>query len=242
MRNLMQTVGKTVLLCSALAVALTLGVGAVYAGESESSYARGAKLYDKWYKVIKVDAPSEPHQLYPQDKKYAEKPKANWRCKECHGWDYRGVDGAYASGKHASGIKGINGMAGAATSDIVAVLTNADHGYGGKLSNADLGDLANFVSKGQVDMDPYVNRADKSVNGDAAKGEAYYNTICANCHGMDGKLPKDMKPFGKQMGNPWEVMHKILNGQPGENMPALRALDHQIIADVMAHMATMPKE
>ena len=34
-----------------------------------------------------------------------------------------------------------------------------------------------------------------------------------------------MKPFGAQMGNPWEVMHKILNGQPGEQMPALRALD-----------------
>ena len=44
------------------------------------------------------------------------------------------------------------------------------------------------------------------------------------------------------LGNPWEVMHKILNGQPGEQMPALRALDHQIIADVMAHMTTLPQE
>jgi thiosulfate dehydrogenase len=37
-------------------------------------------------------------------------------------------------------------------------------------------------------------------------------------------------------------MHKILNGQPAEAMPALRALDRQIVADIMAHMTTLPKE
>ena len=36
--------------------------------------------------------------------------------------------------------------------------------------------------------------------------------MCAKCHGMDGTEPDDMKKsLGKQMGNPWEVMHKILN-------------------------------
>ncbi|MDK1024073.1 MAG: hypothetical protein QGD92_07565 [Gammaproteobacteria bacterium] len=33
----------------------------------------------------------------------------NW-CKECHAWDYRGVEGAYGSGEHYTGIKGIQGM------------------------------------------------------------------------------------------------------------------------------------
>ncbi len=51
-----------------------------------------------------------------------------------------------------------------------------------------------------------------------------------------------MTPMGAQMGNPWEVMHKILNGQPGEEMPALRAFDRQVVLDIMAHMATLPKE
>ena len=77
--------------------------------------------------------------------------------------------------------------------------------------------------------------------GDAAQGAAYYNTLCAQCHGRDGKQPKSMKPFAKHMGNPWEVMHKLLNGQPGEEMPALRALDRQVIVDVMAHLATLPE-
>ena len=42
------------------------------------------------------------------------------------------------------------------------------------------------------------------------------------------------------MGNPWEVMHKLMNGQPGEQMPALRALDHQVVLDLLAHLKTLP--
>lgn len=223
-------------------VSISLIPGSLQAAEIESSIARGAKLYDKWYTVIDVDAPKESHSLYPADKAYAEKPKSNWRCKECHGWDYQGKDGAYAGGKHATGIPGINGAAGASAESIIATLKAEAHSFGDLLSDQDFTDLANFVSKGQVDMDEFIDRASKAPKGDAAKGEVYYNTICASCHGKDGKLPEEMKPFGAQMGNPWEVMHKILNGQPGENMPSLRALDHQIIADIMSHMVSLPKE
>ena len=215
---------------------------ATNAEELESSLARGGQLYDKWYKVIKAEAPTEAHAAYPADRAYAEKPDSNWRCKECHGWDYQGKDGAYASGKHATGIPGIAGKAGADPAEIVAVLTDDVHGYDGLMDEADLTDLANFVSQGQVDMDLYIDRETKAPKGDAAKGEAYYNTICANCHGKDGKEVKDMPPMGKLMGNPWEVMHKIMNGQPDEDMPALRALDPQVTADIMAHTATLPTE
>ena len=91
-------------------------------------------------------------------------------------------------------------------------------------------------------MDDYIDRTSKKPKGgNAAKGAAYYNTMCAQCHGMDGKQPKGMKSFAKQMGNPWEVMHKILNGQPDEDMPALRALDRQIVVDIMSHMGTLPE-
>lgn len=63
-----------------------------------------------------------------------------------------------------------------------------------------------------------------------------------NCHGVDGTEPKGMPPLGSLMGNPWEVMHKILNGQPAETMPALRAIDHQISADLLAYIATLPDQ
>ncbi len=216
---------------------------AVDAAEEESAIARGGLLYDKWYKVIGADEPKDAHPAYPKDKAYAGKAKDNWRCKECHGWDYQGKDGAYASGKHFSGIKGIAGMKGANPNAVAAVLKDSTHGYGGRLSDRDIQDLALFVARGQIDMDQFIDRKTKSPKGgDAGRGEVYYNTICARCHGMDGMEPKEMKPFGDQMGNPWEVMHKILNGQPEENMPALRALDRQVVIDIMAHMTTLPKK
>lgn len=236
---------KTSLLINALFLSTTVVMTTpLHASETESSMMRGGQLYDKWYAVRGVDAkaPESAHPLYTKEGKYADKPGSNWRCKECHGWDYMGKDGAYASGKHSTGIKGINGMKGADTAKIIEVLKAPEHGYGDKLKDSDLMDLANFISQGQVDMDQYIDRASKAPRGDAAKGEAYYNTICANCHGLDGKLPEEMKPFARQMGNPWEVMHKILNGQPAEDMPALRALDRQVVLDIMAHLATFPKE
>jgi thiosulfate dehydrogenase len=112
------------------------------------------------------------------------------------------------------------------------------------MDDGDYKDLAMFVSKGQVDMSKYIDSAAKAPKGgDAAKGASYFNTMCAQCHGKDGSLPKDMKKtLAKQMGNPWEVMHKILNGQPAEQMPALRALDRQVVVDIMAHISTLPKE
>jgi thiosulfate dehydrogenase len=225
-----------------MAVSLAMPVQAEE--EQESSMARGGKLYDKWYKVIDVDPPKQSHPAYPADKKYAGKPKDNWRCKECHGWDYKGVNGAYASGKHSTGIKGIDGMVGADPAKIIAILKDSTHGYAGKMGHDDFHDLALFVSKGQVDMRKYIDYSSKSAKGgDAHQGAAYFNTICAGCHRKDGSRPKDMdKTLGKQMGNPQEVMHKILNGQPDEPMPAMRALDRQIILDIMAHLKTLPME
>ena len=113
-----------------------IAVPIVAAAEMESTIARGGKIYDKWYKMAKTEAPKASHALYPSDKKYAKKPGANWRCKECHGWDYRGTDGAYKSGKHATGIKGINGAAGKPVADIVAMLSGSKHGYGDKMDTS----------------------------------------------------------------------------------------------------------
>lgn len=230
----------------AVAILATVSLGAIstaaFADPDQGSIARGGKLYDKWYKVIKAETPTETHPLYPSsNEKYFKQPKNNWRCKECHGWDGRGVDGAYKTGSHATGIKGVNGMAGGDTAAVIAVLKSKEHGFSDKLSDTDMTDLANFVVYGLPDWAKYVGD-DKSVKGDAAQGKQVYGTICANCHGPDGKEPKGMPPLGSLMGNPWEIMHKVLNGQPAETMPALRAVDHQISADVLAYLKTLPQE
>lgn len=209
----------------------------------QGSIARGAKLYDKWFAVTKAEKPKDTHSAWPASNT-KKKGNATWRCKACHGWDYKGTDGAYASGSYKTGIKGVNAMAGADTAKIVAILKDDTHKLSGLMADEDFQDIAMFVSKGQVDMSKYIDYEAKAAKGgDAARGKDYFDTMCAQCHGTKGDLPKDMKKtLAKQLGNPWEVMHKILNGQPAEQMPALRTLDPQIVVDVMAHLATLPKE
>jgi len=72
--------------------------------------ARGGQLYDNWMAVVEAEEPEATHPAYPADGK--KKGAATWRCKECHGWDYRGKDGAYAKGSHATGIEIVRGVVG----------------------------------------------------------------------------------------------------------------------------------
>jgi mono/diheme cytochrome c family protein len=209
--------------------------------ESQSSIARGGRLYDNWYAEIKERAPAVSHPAYPRDRVHSKDPKTNWRCKECHGWDYRGRDGAYGTGRHFTGIKGIRDMAGADPAAIIPILKDADHRYGGLMAETDLRDLANFVSRGQVDMDRYVDRKTKTVKGHESLRQDYYKSICVGCHGRDGYRLRTIPPLGDvARDNPWESLHKILNGHPGERMPALRVLDRQTLVDVLAYVQTLP--
>lgn len=213
---------------------------AVSAAETDSAIARGGRLYDKYFKENNTAKPEADHASYPnKGGKYGK--DTSWRCKECHGWDYKGKDGAYASGAHATGIKGINGAAGKDPAAIAAILRDAKHGYSEKqLSAQDANDLALFVSKGQIDTGKYV--ADKKAKGNAAKGEAYFNTICAGCHGKDGKKIKDAPPLGSVADNAVEMLHKVMNGQSGEAMPALRTLDPQVAVDIVSYLPQLPKQ
>ncbi|MBL8590966.1 MAG: cytochrome c [Methylobacteriaceae bacterium] len=224
----------------ALAVALAAG-GAMSAGaaETDSAIARGGRLYDKWFTENKAEKPTADHAAYPHKGGQYGK-DVSWRCKECHGWDYRGKDGAYAKGGHATGIVGIRGAAGKDVAALVAVLRDRTHGYTDKqLSDKDATDLALFVSKGQLDVTKYIENG--KPKGDGAKGEAYFNTLCAGCHGVDGKKVPNAPSLGSVADNPYEMLHKVMNGQPAEAMPALRALDPQIAVDIVTHLQTLPK-
>ena len=228
-------------------IAISAGVvfgslGASTAFADEGTIALGGKLYDKWFEVTKAPKPEDTHMSWPKSNT-KKKGNATHRCKSCHGWDYMGRDGAYSSGSYKTGIPGVRKHAGGDAAAVVAIMKNAIHGYEGKMDDASMAAIAMFVTKGQVDMDKYIERKTKKAIGDASKGKDYYNTLCINCHGSDGMLPKDMPALGALSNkNPWEVMHKVLNGQPGEAMPGLRALPIQVTADVGAYLQTLPKE
>ena len=225
-----------------LAVALVLAGAAmpVFAEEEMSSISRGGRLYDKWFAENKAAKPTADHAAYP--KKGGEYGKdTSWRCKECHGWDGLGKDGAYSKGGHATGIKGVNGYWGKAPADIAAIIRNPVHGYTeAMLSAKDVADLSLFVAKGMPDMTKYVDAGNKS-KGDGTKGEGYYNTLCIGCHGADGKKITTGPSLGSVASNGWEMMHKVMNGQPGEAMPSMRAFDPQVAAAIVVHLQTLPK-
>ena len=131
--------------------------------------AYGGRLYDMWWAVLFVDPPQQTHPAYP--KQGAASGPETWRCVECHGWDYRGRDGAYGVGPHYTGIKGISAMAGADPNRIAAIVRGPNHGYTvDMIPDAALNALALFVSKGQVDDDKLIDRATGRVRGDAVRG------------------------------------------------------------------------
>ena len=171
---------------------------------------------------------------------------STWRCKECHGWDYKGKRGAYRKGSHFSGIPGIRNMAGASEQEVVAVLKDDTHQFGGLMPQDALEKLALFVSKGQLDNDEYIDRSTKKVRGNVANGARIYQTICAACHGADGSElnfgDKDAPKFVGTVArsNPWETLHKMRMGQPGEEMPSMLAYSIQDIIDTLAYTLTLP--
>jgi len=220
------------------------GVGDLSAAEHLVTITRGGLLYDKWYGELGIEAPKDTHPAYPEAGK--QKGASTWRCKECHGWDYKGVRGAYAKGSHYSGVMGIRNMAHAPLDAVVETLKSETHGFGGLIPDEDLMALAHFVSHGQLDMDEYIDRATKKAKGDAANGERIYQTTCVICHGKDGKLinfKDEKKP--EYIGtvateNPWETLHKLRMGQPGVPMISMLAFDLQGHVDILAYTQTLP--
>ncbi len=192
---------------------------------------RGGLLWDKWWLVTGNEEPTGDHPLYPTPR--AQSGSTTFRCKECHGWDYKGVDGAYGSGSHYTGIPGVEDSA-LDYSEMFDLLKSDSvpdgHGfenYG--LADEDIWDLVHFVNQLVIDTDLYIDPAGLFF-GDAVQGQINYTTSpsvsCVTCHGADGTAIN----FGTTQephwigtiaaNNPWELLHKIRFGQPGVFMPS----------------------
>ena len=209
--------------------------------------ARGGQLYDNWMAVLEADKPKNTHAAYPPGLK--RKGAGTWRCKECHGWDYKGKDGAYAKGSHYSGIEGVRGVVGMAPAKIHNIIMDETHGFTkAMIPHSAMEKLALFLSRGQLDTDRYIDRNSKVVRGNPNRGAAMFQTICAVCHGFDGKeinFKDEKKPeyVGTVCaGNPWEALHKIRFGQPGVGMVALASLHIDQLIDILAYCQTLPPE
>ncbi len=225
--------------------------------------ARGGRGYDKWWAEYGLPEPALTHPSYPAAGKA--KGSATWRCKECHGWDYLGRDGAYGSGSHATGIVGIRAAASRSTSETAQILSDDTHRYEPLLPADVLNQIALFVSQGQINMADLIG-PDLKASGSAAAGKRTYDDNCAVCHADDGR-ELDFNAGGDTpeflgtiaVRNPWEALHKLRNGQPGESGPeqseaaTRRKHHHHWVmspmrekltvaqqADLLAHLQTLP--
>ncbi len=207
---------------------------------------RGAKLYDNWMKELGVDVPEGNQPLWATQTTNTRTGADTWRCKECHGWDYLGVEGRYGSGSHKTGFPGIFAAKEKSPEELLAALKSENHDFSPYLGEAELNNLVAFIQQLQ-DLKPYIND-DKTVNGNAEHGKALYSGTCAACHGEDGKVlnfggeaaPEYVGTIGAD--NPWEAFNKIAYGQPGAPMPSGLSLgwSWQDIADVLAYIQTLP--
>lgn len=210
------------------------GPTAPYPGEFVLADAvRGGKLYDSWWQVNGAPEPLGDHPLYPPAGMQAG--SVTFRCKECHGWDYKGADGAYGSGSHFTGIDGI--LATTQSAEEIFELLSADPSevpnghnmlaYG--LTEADLWDLTKFVREGLIDTNTLIDETGTFL-GDLFNGSFYYGLNCSHCHGEEGTAlnfgtAQDPEYVGTvATENPWEFVHKVRYGHPGAPMPASELL------------------
>ena len=243
----------------ALGLILTLiVVGAACSSDDEpsdtpadpESIARGGAMYDKWWAVADgATEPTEDQALWATQSSNERSGKDTWRCKECHGWDYEGADGAYAGGSHYTGFAGVLSAGDSnSAAELVAILkggNNADHDFSSVLSDADLEDLANFINEGLVDNEPLIDYDLKEpIGADLANGETLYTATCVACHGSDGIMidfHDGTGVSGVANDNPWETLHKIRFGHPGTGMPQTELLDWSLQdqVDVLGYSQTL---
>lgn len=217
-----------------MASSLSWGQACVEAGAHDrplDQIALGGRLYDNWWSTCGLPEPTGNHPAYPAAGKQTG--AATWRCKECHGWDYAGKDGAYAEGSHFTGIPGVAGAAGRDPAKLLSVMTDDTHRFGSLIPQATLKALALFLSHGQPAGDTVIDAGTKKVAGESRAGASIFARECADCHGERGRRLNFNHGAGEPefvgtiaVDNPWELRHKIRNGQPGSVMDA-EHLEHQ---------------
>jgi len=217
---------------------------AEYDSKSREDVVLGGKIYDKWWRSsIAVTEPTTSHILWPVSNTSVTG-SDTWRCSLCHGWDYRGADGAFASGKYASGIQGIVDttnftMRYTSAAAVYAFLKeDVNHGFDNKYTDEEYYALTKFIISMRDEINAKQSSSDfidditllASNGADVSNGKTLFDTAnittCgdSSCHGEDGKLidlhdsNEDIFPnkyvHNIAQENPWEFMHKIRFGEP----------------------------
>lgn len=152
-------------------------------------------------------------------------------------------------GSHFTGIKGLRDQVAKSPESIAKIIRDTTHGFTPSLiPEPAIKELAMFISRGQMDRDQYIVRDTKKTHGNPQQGAAFFQNICANCHGFDGrqlnfKAPPNIEYICTVANdNPWETLHKIRNGQPASSMVSLGMLSTQDQIDILAYCQALPRK
>jgi mono/diheme cytochrome c family protein len=234
---------------------LVVGVSVVSARSRQKSaddLVIGAQLYDKWYAALGVSAPEGNMPAWDRQTTNTRSGADTWRCSECHGWDYKGSEGAYGAGSHYTGFPNVMKLAAALTpEEIVSHLKGSkdpSHDFSKYIDDANLQKLALFLKEGVIDEAEFIDAATLKVkNGNVAHGKQLYDQTCATCHGADGKqIIFRTEGINESLGevanrDPFRFLHRTRFGVAGTEMPVGRDLGWQPAdgRDVLAYAQTL---
>ncbi len=222
---------------------------------------RGGKLYDRWWAVNGADEPNDTNPSYPTEENamFKDPPRSGsetWRCKECHGWDYLGVDGFYGPpSSHFTGIAGILGASADAPEALFDIIADGITGptpmtgyTADQLSDDDIWDLVKFIKEGLIDDRNFIDyETNQPIDADLVNGKARFDSVCAACHGLGGNaLEFEPGECIREVAsdNPVEFFHKVRFGQPGTAMPSSieSGWATEEVADVLGYAQTLPPD
>ncbi len=213
---------------------------------------RGGRLYDNWMLALDTVPAEGDHPLWEQQEFNLRQGVVTWRCAECHGWDYKGVDGAYGPySSHYTGFSGLDSVIGASHEDVIDWLdgtNNPDHNFLAFTTATAIDNLAAFLRTRQINTDLLIDPATGAALGNREQGSNHFLRECAACHGSQG----DLINFGTTLNpiflgdlaitDPWQTLHKTRFGTATtERMPAYEEQSWTLtmFADTLAHMQTL---
>jgi mono/diheme cytochrome c family protein len=220
---------------------------------SPESLIQGAILYDRWYSALGQEAPAGDMPIWGRQSSNSRSGQDTWRCVECHGWDYKGSEGAFGSGSHFTGFPNISALVpNLSEQEIFAHLKGSKdpaHDFSSYMDDASLEKLALFLKNGLIDDDQYIDDVTLMVvGGDKDHGKQLYDQVCANCHGADGMLIVfRTEGVNEYLGSvasrdPWRFLHRTRFGVSGVDMPVGAKLGWTAEdgRDVLAFAQTLP--
>jgi mono/diheme cytochrome c family protein len=222
---------------------------------SDQVIVTGARLYDKWFAELGIPAPDGDMPIWSRQGTNTRSGADTWRCSECHGWDYMGVQGAYSSGSHLTGFPNVLVLAQSMSIDEIVdhLMGSKDnaHDFSAYIDQENLSAVANFLKYGVINDQDYIDPISLQViNGNIENGKTFFENNCVDCHGTDGEtIVFRTEGYSEFLGSvaqrdPWRFLHRTRFGVAGTDMPVgfLMGWTPNDGRDILAYAQTLPSQ